>query len=565
MKRLSGLVLLTLVVGVLSYLLTFNLKPALQVADFLPKETAILFESENLARSWERWQDTPLGKKINSSKFPDILDQLGVAPNRVAEFKAVRLFVDRLIGSSVLTTFFTKKSVIALLPDFQTQPFNTPALLKHLVLIVPAQEKFSSSGQIAQFPPTVLQSAITSIYQGVPLLTLTLQSGQRLCLSRYRGQLICAFDPKPVQRCIDQALNRMVRASTGLQSNQEYRELKRRAGHSEFFMYANSAMLAKQWPVVAGREDEKQPLLLPHHIAMFHLEEPDHERLALIARMPPGQLAIFTAKYRLAKPVNDPVGSRLSTNTQFYLWTNWFNPKILWHWGLQLPHPQTGTLMSRLSQLIQQSTGKSLDEFFNVFGSGFGVFIKEQRVPALFSEPMACLYVQVHDQQEIGALLKQLFNDLPVKTQLSGGTEIVSLVMAGGLLQPAYALFDDHLVLADSAELIVQLQRQGGLLPSMKNKVPAPSEGKAGNFFLYFKTKSVAERLIAVLSLFSGNVAEKEKFLPQTNRLFIEHVVIPVLMDLESSETSGIRGYAATDEIILEIDFSSGVDGFHRF
>ncbi len=564
MKRLSGLVLLTLVVGVFSYLLTFNLKPELHVADFLPKDTAILFESENLARSWERWQHTPIGKKINSSNFPNILNQLGVPANRVAEFKAVRLFVDRLIGSSVLTAFFTKKTVVALLPDFQAQPYDTSALLKHLVLIVPVRENFSSNGQLTQFPPTVLQSAKTSIYQGVPLLTLTLQSGQLLCLSRYHGQLICAFDPKPVQRCIDQALNRMVRASTGLQSNQEYQELKRRAGHSEFFMYANRAMLAKQWPV-AGFEDEKQPLLLPRHIALFRLEEAEHERLALIARMPPGQMAHFTTKYQLAHPVNDPVGSRLSANTQFYLWTNWFNPKILWHWGLQLPNPKTETLMSRVSQLIQQSTGKTLDEFFNVFGSGFGVFIKEQRVPALSNEPMACLYVEVHDQQEIGVLLKQLFNDLPVKTQMSGETEIVSLVMAGGLLQPAYALFDEHLVLADSAELIVQLQRQGGLLPSKKNKGPAPSRGKAGNFFLYFKTKSVAERLITVLSLFSGHVAERENLLPQTNRLFIEHVVIPLLMDLESSETSGIRGYAATDEIILEIDFSSAIEGFHRF
>ena len=50
--------------------------------------------------------------------------------------------------------------------------------------------------------------------------------------------------------------------------------------------------------------------------------------------------------------------------------------------------------------------------FFDVFGSGFGVFINEQGVAPPSIRSMAGLYVEVHYPQQVDVMLKQLLAGL---------------------------------------------------------------------------------------------------------------------------------------------------------
>jgi len=558
MKRLSSLFLLVVCISLLCFLLTANLKANPEVTDLLPADTIALIECAHFARTWAGWQRSSIGKKLNDPEVPRILELLDLPKSQIAEFKAARAALGNIASDSYFDSLFAKQSVVALLAQPQGQALDSAALLKNLVLIVPAGSGPFSQRQVERMLGPVRSTGAT-VYQGVPLITISFHSGQTVFCCQHQGLLICALDPKPVQRCIDQSLNRMVQTCSGLQLNQAYQGLKKSTNaQTDLFLYADLTELLRQG-LPAGGAKALEMGLLPHHLAILHQEEADHDRLSIIAQVRPAQLTAFTDRYQLAAQVENPVAQRISSETQLYFWTNWFQPKRLWHFCQESCGQEIQELLAFFAQCLVEDTGKTIDEFFDVFGSRFGVFINEQRVPPLSLQALACLYVEVHDQQQVDVMLKQLLAGLQMVTVFTGGTEVVSVIMAGGLLSPAYALVDNHLILADSVGLIEQVQRRGGVTPANGEKALAAVSDRAGNLFLFIRAKSMAARVISMLTALE-ETAGWSNVLSLKHRLLIEHAVLPLLLDLQRMETASLRGSAAGDEMILEMDFASGGD-----
>lgn len=552
MKRLVGLVLLLAAIGLFGSLLIRNLKPSLTAIDFLPSDTLALMEWNDFSRSWQRWQRSSLAGKINDPGLPRVLAQMGVPDLRIAEFKAMKSFVDQLTPTSLFTGLLNNTSMLALLPGSRRPAVNSVDPFNHLVLIATSGSGFSPQ-QLERFFGTV-QSTGASVHQGIPLVTLTFASGRTVTFCQYRGRLLCALNPEPVQRCIDQALQRMVRAQTGLQANPDYQRLRKNAAaRTDFFVYADLAALRKQLPGI----EENAEWIIPHHLAFFHHADSGHDRVAIVAQVPPRQLTTFTAQYRLASPVEDPMSRQVSPETRMYLWTNWFTPKVLWNFGSGMRNHELGALVMLLAQNLIEGTGKSTDEFFNVFGNRFGVLITEQPGLSPSNRSMSCLSVEVRDQQEVELMLKRLLAGQQVIKVVTGGMEISSVIMAGGLLQPSYVLVDKHLILADTVELIEQVQRQGGPVPAGGEGALVPAIDRTGNFFLFVRTGDVADQLIAILTVLIREKSDLTRQLTQQTRLLIEHAAIPLLTSLQGTATTRLRGYAADDEVMLEMDFAT--------
>jgi hypothetical protein len=496
--------------------------------------------------------------------LPKLLKQLGVDEAQIVEFKALTTFLERFPQAPFFSKIFSTKVVVALLPALDNQTFTAASLLKHLVLIVPQGMGFPPAEQLEGFFGPV-QSTSTTPYQGVSLVTLTFQSGRTVTYCRFHGQLVCSLDAYPLRRCIDQSLDMMVLARTGLQANQAFQSLKSRAGGSTpFFLYADTSALLRKLPVLA-MEPTSEIGLVPHHFALFDQADTGHDRLTIIAQVPREQLAAFTTNYQLAPPAEDPVGQRLPPDTQLHLWTNWFNLKTLWDFGLQMKDQEAGALLYLLIQRVIEGSGKTSNEFFDVFGTQFGVFITEQQVAQQPNRLMSCLYLEVRDQQEVETMLKRLLRGLQVITVMTGGLEIGSVNMAGGLLQPAYALKDRHLIIADSAALIEQVQHQEGVDPVTDPNNLGAAKDRAGNLFLFARSKNVAERLIAMLTVLLKEMADQEKVLSPKTRLLIEQILFPVLKSLQAVETCALRGSVAGDEMTVEMDFATGREGFRIF
>lgn len=555
MKRLFRPLLFLAAIGLLAFLLTITGQPAPEVVDLLPTEILALGAWENPARAWETWQASAIGRKVNDPNLAGLVRQLGGDQALVAWSRALPAQVDRFARAAFSGRIFTGKAAVALLPPRDRQPLTLATLGSHLVVIVAEAAGFPPPAQLeGVFGP--VQSTATELYRGAPLVTLSFQSGQALTFCRYRGLLICALDRGPVERCLDQALTRRSLARTGLRANQAYRQFADRAsGQANFFFYAHSATLWSLLPVSGGGE----PGLLPHHLAVIEQTTGPAGRLTLIAQVDRVPLVAFLADHQLAPPRADPVGRRLLAGTRVFLWTNWFKAEILWDLGLQMRDHEAGMLLSLLLQRIIDGAGVARAEFFDVFGTGFGVFITEPPPSGLADQSQSCLFIEVRDQAKVEAMLQRLLRGLQVITVVSGGTEIRSVNLARGLLQPALAFSDGHLILADSVALIEELQRQGGI-----NSTDGPSKSvqeRTGNLFLFARSKEVSKRLTTLLTVLLRETTDQEKILSAETRLLLEHGLLPVLKDLQQVEIVDLRGSVSDEEMVVEVDLASGTEG----
>jgi len=552
MKRLLRPLLFLAALGLVGFFLTIAVRPDPEAVDLLPTETLALGVWENPARDWERWQASAIGRKVNDPNLAKLVGQLGGDEALAACSKALPA------QAAFSSRMFIGKAAIALLPPRDRQPLTLATLASHLVVIVAESAGVPPPAQLeGVFGP--VQSTATERYRGASLVTLTFQSGQALTVCRYRGLLICALDRNPVERCLDQALTRRGLARTGLRANQAYQQLAARAsGQVEFFFYAHTATLWPLLPVLPVSQD-LGPGLRPHHLALIQQTTGPADRLTLVAQIDREPLAAFIADHQLAPPQADPIGRRSLAGTQIHLWTNWFKAKTLWNLGLRMRDHEAGMLLSLLLQRLIDGTGVTEAEFFDVFGTQFGVFITEPPPPGQADQTLSCLYIEVRDQAKVAAMLHHLLSGLQVITVVTGGTEIRSVNMAGGLLQPAFALMDGHLVVADSVALIEELQRQGGIKSA---DGPTKSDrDRAGNLFVFARTKEVGKRLAALLAVLLRETADQDKVLAAETRLLLEHGLLPVLKDLQRVETVDFRGSVSGEEIVVEIDSASGTGG----
>ena len=555
MTRLLGLLLLCLVAGGSSYLLIIRPFPSVEIRAYLPADTLALAEWENLAQSWEGWQHNPVSEKSNRVLFFKVLAQLGLPESFIEETKKAPAFLENFTQHASLQRLFGKKVVLALLPaSIEPSSVSSP-LCKNLVVVLQFENDLGLHQALQDFFGPI-QSQQVIVYQGESFVTLVFRKGYTLSYWIQPGVLICAQDAALVQRCIDQTLQRKIRVHSGLQLNAAYQRLKQQGqNNTDVFIYADLARLQYQFPIL--REiDTGSGGWLPRHLALFHHAEAGVIRLGLIALVGEETMAAFTAQHQLPAPADESATLHVFPETEFSLWTNWFKAKKLWDFGLQSSDPDISALLTSVAQQLSEATGRPGDTFFYVFGNGLGVFINEQVVPHQSNRSLGCLAIEVRDRPAVVAMIKQLVANLQVITVKSEETEISSVMLAGGLLQPAYALVDNYLLLADSVELIEQARLQIRPYLDGGKKEGQRIDGRGGNLFVFVRTGDMIKRLMPFLTLLAKENGERTRLLPPESRLFFRELGLPLLTSLRDITTTRLRGSAAGDTILLEVDYS---------
>lgn len=553
MTRLLGLLLLCLVAGGSSYLLIVRPSPTIEITAYLPADTLAVAEWENLAQSWEEWQQSLVGEKSYRSHFFKVLAQFGLPEAFIEETKKTSAFLENFTQQASFQRLFGKKVVLALLPTSVDPSTVSSPLLKNLVVILQFENDIAPQQGLQEFLGPV-QSQKVTVYQGESLVTLVFREGYTLSYWLQPGVLICAQDAALVQRCIDQTLQRKVRAHSGLQLNAAYQRLKQQNNTNVFF-YTDLARLQHQLPIL-GEIDTGSGGLLPRHLALFHHAESEVVRLGLLALVSEETMAAFTAQHQLPAPAEESASLQVFPETEFSLWTNWFKAKRLWDFGLQSSDPDVSALLTSVAQQLSEATGRPGDTFFDVFGSGLGVFINKQVVPHQANRSMGCLAIEVRDRPAVLAMIKKLVANLQVITVKSEETEISSVMLAEGLLQPAYALVGNYLLLADSVELIEQARLQIRPYVDGGKKEELRVDGRGDNLFLFVRTGDMVKRLMPVLTLLAKENGERTRILPPESRLLVRELGLPLLSSLRDITTSRLRGSAAGDTIRFEVDYS---------
>ncbi|MBM9535776.1 hypothetical protein [Desulfobulbus alkaliphilus] len=548
MNRLVYLLFLV-IFGLFAYLLAINIHSGPEPVDLLPADTVAVVETTALSRILAPWRQDIL--KMDVTDLHDQLSDLKAfagAATLMDALQPVAALARQMTAAPFVEQLFAGKAVVALLPDHTKRPFAAETVFANLVLLVDLHNDFAARPLLQDFlgsgPPEV------SVYQGKSLFHVPLACGGTLTIWQHRQILVIALDPAPVRRCIDGALDGMLRPHTsGLRLNREYQELKRKAGtQADFFLYVNLA--AVRGHVESAWLGERFPEgMHPNHVAAFHRVETDMHRLTLVTSFRAEQVTALMNAYQLSAPVPHPFADRLSAENLLLFWTNWFSPRLL----LELiPESQrfeseaTGLFLDRR---FAESSGKDGMAFDDIFGNQFGGFIDQESF-AGSSQSVAGLFLEVRDRGSAEAVMQHILADLPVETVSTDDTEIVSLIMANGLFQPSYLLMDRVLLVADYPDLLqrwrVVMDRewlQTGIIEPL------------GNFFLTFQSGKLIPEVHSILSAFVKKAEDRPSILSARDRLLLRYLVMPLLSVLQPTEVCTLRASVDGGEILVEMNW----------
>lgn len=556
MNRLLVLLLVVLLAGFGGFFLAIRPKPLADIAAVLPKETLALIEWGDVNRAWEGLRRCPVGNAVSSSLLSKELVRLGVPEAFVEELREGAGFLASFAKSPSFAHLSAHKAVVALLPPSNGSASIAFPLHRHLVFVLQQEDQETLLKSLMELLGSV-RSRRTTAYQGESVHTLELEKGLSFSYWVGQGVVICSENVLLVQRCIDHALQRLVRERVGIQVNAAYQKLRRHGQNgAEIFFYADIGRLHHHLPALRQADNDNGGSL-PRHLALYHRGEGRlNNRFGFAALVNREVLTAFTGRHQLPAPADNPPSLRVFRETELSLWTNWFQLKKLWDFGLQASDPEVGALMASVAQQFSEAMGTSFDTFFHVFGSGFGVFINKQNIPNQADRALGCLAIEVRDQAALLAMIKRLVAGLQVITVKSGDTEISSVVLAGGLLQPAYAVVDRYLFLADSVELIEQTRQQFIPYRDGGKEQQSWTEGREGNLFAFVRTGDLIERLLPILALLAKETGEQGRLLPSESRRFLREIGLPLLTGLRTVATMHLHGYVGGETILLEVDCS---------
>ncbi|WP_310600705.1 hypothetical protein [Desulfobulbus sp.] len=553
MTRLLALILLCLVLAVSGLLLAVRPVLDIDLVDYLPENTLLFLEVERPIRLAGPGRSGQNGKSISAATWYKFLQQMGGSDTLIAETRKMIAAGEALAKHPLISSLLDHGATFALLPERAGQAEF--AVSRQWMVAVriddhEAEQRFEE--MLAR-----LQTRQPVSYQGETLRHLAADDGQEFFYWRHRNVVLAACEQELLRRCIDQKLRRMIQKEVSLATNATYLRLRQLGKErADIFCYVDLKGLHRRMPLVQAVETESGGLL-PRHLAFSGRAASNTIRLEFNALVDPASTAAFLTRHALSAPIRQPSMEPMPPEVKLALWTNWFKSKYLWDFVRQKAGDDVSALMALIGQQLSEATGKSLDDFFDVFGDEFGVMITEQQVAHQSSRFMGGLLLALRDRPAMAAMIAQMEARLQVIKVKSGDLEIDSVMLAGGLLQPACALLAQHLILADSVELAEAVRRQ--LMPDRldghQGKASGPESGP-GNVSLFLRVGEVAEQLAPLLTLLAKETGEWDRMLPPETRLFVREVGLPLLAGLHNVATGRVRGSMAGDTLNMEVEYT---------
>ncbi|MCL1980514.1 MAG: hypothetical protein FWG62_05515 [Proteobacteria bacterium] len=557
MTRLVALILLCLMVVVGGYLLAARPAPDIALVDYLPDDTLFYMEMAGPARLGmiRQWRFNQFGKTIPPATWYKFLQQAGESGALIAETRRVIAAWETFAHHPVIASLLGNGAAFALVPE---QGGRTESFLFRQWLVA---LRIDDSGAEQRFGEIFahLPSHQPINYQGKVLWHLVAGDGREFYYWRHRNVVLVTCEQALLKRCIDLNLQRMIRKGAAFSTNASYLRLHQlnKGSSADIFCYIDLEGLSGQAPLVQMIETESGGLL-PRQIALCHRATSDTNRLEFSALVSPASAAAFLARHALPGPVRQPPLEPMVPEVKLALWTNWFKLEYLWDVARQKAGDDVSALMASIGKQLTEATGKSLDDFFDVFGGEFGVMMTEQQqAKHQSSRLLGGLLVAVRDRPAMAAMIAQMVTGLQVVKVKTGNLEIDSVILAGGLLRPSYALLKQHLVLADSVELVEAVQRQlaPGNLDCLPGKAMDHGDGLS-NVSFFVRVGEVAEQLVPLLDLLARETGEKNRILSPEARQFAREIGLPLLAALHHVVTGRFRGYLVEDALHMEMEYT---------
>jgi len=577
-KRIYLFILFLLMAAITAYYLSGYLESVVDPASLLPANTLVMVDVKKPADAYKKFSHSSLGRQIHSIRWGELLRALEIPEETVAGVNAQQAELETILDSAFFHEFFGRRAVLALIPpDTATAGASGPLnLQEHLVLLCRPRHR-ASLVELLSSPFAKEYQYVTEIYLGKEIRTFVLDHETSISLVLSDGIFISSFSPALVKRCIDLSMKNLTKGRSGLKKNPEYRYLRERTrGKDNQFIYVDLKGLHRMFTIypgfalrhdatgLAGISAEDIPF---SSFAFFSKAGKKKHHYTSILHFDGASRFMQQGAPLYPPPAANSYLKEVPADLLAFFWTNMFDLRSIFR-GLEAGRKNGSVdLAGNFEEWLLLKTGLSLERFMSLFGTQLSINVSEVRTAGFLPMPRICFRIEIKNQQAAQQMIDSILDTLPVSSNNVNGVQVHSVMLAGGLIQPSYAVKDSFLVIADSRQQIEQILTSHDKLlirdPLYKKADVGLSE--PNNMIAFCRNAELVDGL-KELAVWGGTLlAMSDQRQGAAARVIVDMVVLPVLEGMKMYTAKSARIYSTQSELVLEsavlLDESNGGKG----
>jgi len=567
-RRCLLFVLFLLLAGCALFLLTDRPKSVMDPARFLPENTIALIDIKNPPEQFRNFSRSRLGRQIDSVRWPEVLAALGSSADDIADFTLRLEGIRAAADSPEVRELFGRRLVVALLPpralvaDVQAGP----DLLDSLVIIALPRHR-AAVLNILSAPFVREYRSMSRTHLGKEIRSFALSEEVTVSLAVSDGYIVAGLSPEAVMACLDMSINSLTGGTGGLDMNPEFISLRRLPdGGDDQFLYLNVRGLRDPRLAEVPAGTNRPPLFpavqpgytVPFGSLAWYRRPgfPGSRKMHYtgVLRFAPEILPAAESGLRLPSPAVNAVVGEVPADLSAYFWTNMLDPHTI---SLALERGglrnQNGPLGSFEEWLLARGN-ISLDAFLSLFSGQASINVAKVRGGGLLPIPRMCFRLEVSAPDRVAQLIDDLLAGQPVQTSAVNGTSVSSLQLAGGLIQPSFALDGRFFIFADSREQIESVLGGNRELLTRDPLFRKVDVGLAepNNLTVFVRNAEFMET-VKGFTVWSGTLLSMSgRSQGSGSMVVIDQVVLPILEGLKMYSAVSARLFSGREEIVIE-------------
>lgn len=552
----------------LTYVLTAGIEKAVDPVQLLPYDTAVLVDVKKPVKALNKIRKSKFGLQISAIEWQDVLHDTGVPDEDIKEFVRLSGELEKIITSPFFNELFSRRVLMGMIPAAAgswSPSSEKIGIEQTMVFIARPQHRASLVDFFSEFFLSGLQYT-SEQYKGREIKTFVYDDNLSFSSTITQGLVVVSFAPEVIKHCIDNSISNMMSGRSGLLDNRHYRLLKERAGGEEDqFVYIDIPNLQTMIENTIGTAVFPPSNSLYHRLISEKMQT--LERLVFYR-----QTGAWTQEYEAVLQLNiedqqgactlfsqtlscrDLLLQTLPENNVVHLWLNMFNARRVWHFLRTGHNIFTQSFAQHAETWVGHSTEHSVDELLSLFGHQISLNIMEMKSSGIFPMPKIALFIEVFDREKVQDVLQKLFSELPVRQTTTGGHEVFSIVLAGGVMQPSYTFHENFLVVADNRQQLENIfsNSKRPLLESPLFTMVDVGLTDPNNLVLYYRNAEMIDGLKELVRWYGSLLQLFDSKSEARNRVILERIVLPVLDGMKMYKVKTVRAYTEAGEIIIK-------------
>lgn len=552
MKRnILVLIVVLFAVGA-GYLLIVRMDRAADPLEFLPGDTLALIDLRQPAALYGKYRQSRLGQRLAAIRWGDLLLRFDASEEVAGSFQREIDQIQAFLDGPVFRALFARRAVLALLPA-ESGSMEGSAPWESLVLIAEPRPRTEVVALLAPLLGRDRGSA-TERYQGREIRTFILADGTVLAVAASDGLLLASLSLDAVKRCLDLALDPLATEQDRLNNNQDYQALRKRSGDRDRpFAYGDMRALTSLAASIAQAGPAMAESSTPpgdggfRHGALYCGTETGRLDCTAVLLGAPGEAVTV-----MPEPALDDSLAAVPSVLLFHSWTNLLDlPRL----AAEVQHnPQTRDAFKKSDEWLGRKTGMSFSEFFSLFGSRISLTVTAMRGNGFFPLPRLVCRLAVKEEEGLRQALVSLQDGKVLASREFDGIRIHTLMLAGGLLQPSWAIRDGYVYFADSPEQLEQSlgQPEEPLLGSPLFRQVDVALAEPNNMTAYVNYPLFLDGMQQIAAWGANILTMMDQERGGKARALVDLVLTPVFDGMKMFAVGSSRLLAEPSELVLE-------------